>query len=229
MTKIRVIMFAALAVIVAFGVTGQALAQDSVANPHIHVATLGTVRVPHANIPDATTALNQGITAMGVAAPLDASSLDEWPCFGDEPSQANAADCSSIAAGGIVLGIPVQNWSLANCTNSSTGCGGQIYWTFEDDSTTGTLYVSITVKQGSTIIFGTGSVKLGTIKGAPGTIEVISDDGIAFLGAGSGSCATGITCGTAVSGPATITVATTIYTSKTVKVSIAGSAVINLE
>jgi len=228
MTKTRMIVFAALAVVLTLGVCGQAQAQDaSPVTSHFHVATLGTVRVPHANVPDATTALNQGITAMGVGAPLDTGGNDTWPCFTGDPT--DFPDCSSIAAGGIVLGIPVQNWSLADCTNATTGCGGQIYWTFEDDSAKGALIVSITVKQGTTTIFATGSAKLGTVVGSPGAIEVISDDGIAFLGPGSGSCATGITCGTAVAGPATIVVTTTIQQSKTVKTSIQGSAVINLE
>lgn len=228
MNGIRLSTFAALAAIAAFGVAGPpALAQDATPiNPHFHVGTLGMLRVPHANVPNATTALNQGITAMGVGAPADSGGGDTWPCFTGDA--VNFPDCSSLPAGGLLVGIPVQNWPLSDCTNSTTGCGGQIYWTFEDDSAKGALIVSVTVTQGTTTILATGNANLGTVKGSPGAIEIIYLDGIAFLGAGS--CPpTGITCGTPVAGPATISVVTTIKQSSTVKTSIKGSAVINLE
>lgn len=226
MTTLRTLMFAALAVAAAFEVAGpRALAQDATpVNSHFHLATLGMPRVPHANVPNATTALNQGITAMGVAAPLDSGGADTWPCFTGDA--VNFPDCSSIAPGGLVVGIPVQNWPLASCSDSSVGCGGQIYWTFEDDAAKGALIVSLTVKQGSTTVLATGNVNLGTIKGQPGAIEIIYYDGVVL---GPDSCATGITCGTAVAGPAVITAVTTVKQSSTVKTSIKGTAVINLE
>jgi len=211
-------MVSALALGVAFGLGGQAWAQDAVpANLHFHVVPLGAAGAAHAVSPSATTALNQGIVAMGTAAPLDGSGLDTWPCF----TGGNYPDCLSIPAGGLVVGIPYQNWSLSACT--STGCGGQIYYTFEDDSVTGVLIVSITVSQAGGTILSTGYANLGVVQGAPGSIWIVYLDDIAFP-----SCASG-TCATPVAGPAVITATTIIAQSSTSKTAIKGSAVINLE
>jgi hypothetical protein len=197
MTKIRMFMFAALAVIVAFGVCGQqALALD----PHFKTIVVGRAPVSDA-VPDAAAQVHQLYTMMGVAPPLDASSLDTWPCFtgGSDP------DCSSIAPGGLVLGIPFYTWSLTSCTSSTAACG-QISWMFETDvtSTKTAIDVSITVTQGTSTIMNTGTVKIGTNPGS-GYVEVISDN----VGFGPGDCVVG-TCATPVAGAAKITVTTTI-------------------
>lgn len=202
MTKIRMFMFAVLAVMVAFAMGAQpAFAQDLAANPHIRIATIGRVPVQPDAGPDATSLVHQGITAMGILPPPDSGGLDSWPCFGGGP------DCPTIAVGGMVVADPFYTWPLTNCTSSTTACG-QIYWTFETDvaSTKAPINVSITVTQGTTtkttIMSISGTV--GTNPGA-GYLEVVSAD-VAF---GPGNCMTG-TCGTPVAGPATIRVVTTI-------------------
>jgi hypothetical protein len=192
-------MFAALAVIVAFGVCGEsALALD----PHFRVASIGALPVQTDNQPAAASLVHQGITGMGVLPPLDATSVDTWPCFtgGSDP------DCSSIAAGGLVVGVPLYTWSLTGCTSSTAACG-QIFWTFETDVTSKktAINVSITVTQGTSTIMSTGTVDIGKNPGA-GFIEIISDD-VAF---GVGDCAAPTMCVAPIAGPATIKVTTAI-------------------
>jgi hypothetical protein len=93
----------------------------------------------------ATTALNQGIVGVGFLPPAEG----DGPCFG------GGAGCSSVARGGMVIDTPIQNWSLANCSVKGSPCV-QVFWTFEDDATSGDLTVSFTVKQGKKTI---GSIK----------------------------------------------------------------------
>jgi hypothetical protein len=199
-------MFGALSAIAVFGICGQ---QALALEPHFRIATIGRQPVAEAVPEAATSQVHQGITGMGVAPPLDAGGGDTWPCF----TGGTDVDCSSIAAGGLVVGVPAYTWSLTGCTSSTNACG-QIYWTFETDvaNTKAPMEVSITVTQGTTTkttIASTGTVDIGPNPGA-GFIEVISDD-IAF---GPGDCATGTTCGTPVAGAATITIITTIGKSK---------------
>jgi hypothetical protein len=201
MTKTRMFVFAALAVIVAFGVCGQqALALD----PHFKVVTIGHGTTQSDAVPDAASQVHQGITAMGAAAPADSSGNATWPCFTGETDP----DCSSIAAGGLVVGIPAFTWNLAACTSSTAACG-QIYWTFETDvkSKTAPINISLTVTQGTSTIYSTGTIDVGTNPGA-GFIEAIAGN-VAF---GPGDCTVG-TCATPVAGAATITVTTKIGTS----------------
>jgi|HubBroStandDraft_1064217.scaffolds.fasta_scaffold02475_9 hypothetical protein len=197
MTKIRMFMFAAVAVIVAFGMVGQqALALDV----HFHSMIIGKADVPDV-MPDAASQLHQLITVMAVASPETSSSNFYWPCFtgGSDPL------CSSIPAGGVVLGAPFYTWPLTTCTSSTAACG-QIYWLFETDvaSTKAAIDVSVTVTQGTSTIYNTGTVDVGTNPGA-GYVEVIWAD----VGFGPGDCATG-TCATPVAGAATITTTTTV-------------------
>lgn len=189
MSRIRSFAFAAL--IAAFGSTALAVAQDG----HAHMVQV----VPHTAVPDASTALNQGIVGVAYLPPV----AGDWPCFGGD------ADCSSTAKGGMVIGTPIQNWSLADCSVKGTTCG-QIFWTFEDDSASGELLVSFTVKQGSTTIQAEKPQNYGTITGSTGSIWVIDFPFGGLKGA--------------VAGPATVTVSTTVGTTK-----ISGKATINLE
>ena len=203
MTKTRISMSAALAVVVAFGVSGSsALALE----PHFRIVSVGNAAVQSEAAPAAASQVHQGVTAMGVLPPLDATSADTWPCFtgGTDP------DCSSIAQGGLVLGVPVYTWPLAACTSTTAPCG-QIYWTFETDVTSKKtpIDVSVTVTQGTSTILSTGTVALGKNPGA-GFIEAISDD-VAF---GPGACVAPATCVAPVAGTATIKVTTTIGTQK---------------
>jgi len=155
--------------------------------------------VPHANIPSVSTALNQGIVAVAYNPPV----AGDWPCFGGD------ADCSSTPNGGMVMGTPIQNWSLANCSVKGSPCG-QLFWTFEDDTTDGDLTVSFTVKQGKTTIQSEKPQHYSPITGSPGAIWVIDFPFGEFKGAAVG--------------PATITVSTTVGTTK-----ITGKTTVNIE
>jgi len=98
----------------------------------------------------------------------------DWPCFG------GGSNCASIAAGGLVIGVPVQVWP-----KSRSGCG-QIYSTFQTTTATGTGNVTVTVTQGSpakTIFKISGSI--GTVLG--NTIEALNVSGVSFTGAVAGA------------------------------------------
>jgi hypothetical protein len=202
MMKIRMIMFAALAVIVAFGVCGQ---QAQAQNSRTTLSVVGKAPT-HPVTPDASPSLlYQGVTTMGVLPPADPNGNAYWPCFTGGGSNPNSADCSTIPAGGVVFGFPVYTWPLTSCTGvSSTAPCGQVYWTFEDDnSTSGEISAQVVVKQGTSYVYDSGYVKLGKNTGLDGYILAISFD-VAF---GVGNCTpTTVTCVAPVSGPATITV-----------------------
>lgn len=208
MTKIRMFMIAALAVVVALGVCGQpAHAQELITNPYLHGAVIGRVPIEADAVPDAAAAqVHELTTSMDVLPPLDADNNPEWPCFG------GGTDCASIATDGLVIGAPFYTWSLKTCTSSTYACG-ELTWTFETDvkSTTAAVSFLVTVTQGTTTkttIYKSASLSGGTNPGT-GYVEVWALP-IAF---GPGDCATG-TCGTPVAGPATLTVVTTIGTQK---------------
>ena len=194
MTKTRILACAQRAALATLGLLGQAAAQDS-APGHARNFQI----VPHANVPDASTALNQGVVGIAYLPPA----AGDWPCFG------GSTDCSSVAQGGMVIGTPIQNWSLSDCNVKGTTCG-QIFWTFEDDSASGDLVVSFTVKQGKTTIQSEKPQNYGSITGSPGSIWVIDFPFGGLKGAAAG--------------PATLTVSTTVGTTK-----ITGKATINLE
>jgi hypothetical protein len=165
MLKIRVLLFSALAVVLAFGILGQqALAQDAAGNQAFHATAIGH---PSPGSTDAATpGMFQGITAMGPNPPA----AGDWPCF------AGNTACSAIASGGLVVGVPVQVWPVASAN-------GQIYWTFETTTSAGTAKVSVKVTQGATTIL---SVK-GKIPGiAANSIYSIDLTGASFTGAVAG-------------------------------------------
>jgi len=164
-------------------------------------------------------ALEQLSSGFGVLPPVDGSGNDEWPCF---PNQnANGADCSSIATGGVVIGTPAYTQSFAACDANASGAPncGQAFWFYQDDTgdSTDDLVVSIVVKQGKNYILDTGPFDFGPnpFGGAPGTVVVISDD-TAFgtlgqTGPGNGFCAGSTeTCANPVAGPAVATMTTTV-------------------
>jgi hypothetical protein len=208
MTKTRLFIFTAIAVIGAFGVCGQqALAQESVSNPHLHSVVIGKAPVQSDVAPDATASqVHQLYTTLNELPPLDSSNNPEWPCSGGGTDP----DCSTIAQGGLVIGFPFYTWPLTTCTSSTDACG-EVTWMFETDvaSTKTKIDVSVTVTQGTTTkttIYSSGTLSAGTNPGA-GYTEVYALP----VGFGPGDCfATGSTCGTPVAGPATITVVTTI-------------------
>jgi hypothetical protein len=210
------LVFASLAV-VAFLVCGQqALAQE---NPHhIQAQAMPSTGLPMfaATEPKKLQQLSSGF---GVLPALGTDGKDNWPCFGGGAMP----DCSSIAAGGAVIGTPAYTQSLTNCNDNTTtvvACG-QVFWFYEDDTGDNVhhLFASIVVKQGAKYILDTGSVDLGVNTFAAGTIIVISDD-TAFgtignhTGPGNGYCAgSTVTCVDPVAGPAVVTVTTTVGSS----------------
>ncbi len=189
MRKVRVLLLSALALVLACGILGQqALAQDGAGSLKIHAISTGHATPGISDL--ASPGMYQGIVAMGPNQPDDG----DWPCF------AGNAGCPDIAAGGLVVGVPVQVWPLASAN-------GQVYWTFETTTSSGKAKVSIKVTQGATTIFSLS----GNIPGiATDTIYAISLDGVSFTGA--------------VAGPATITTTTKIG-----KTTIKGTAKIVLQ
>jgi hypothetical protein len=179
MRTLREILFTALGVVLAFGILGQqALAQDEAGTPQFRVTTIAHME-PASVDPTTAPALLPGIVAMG---PNPAAAGD-WPCF------AGSTACSSIAAGGLVVGIPYQIWPLASAD-------GQIYYTFSTTTASGTTHVAIKVTQGATTIYDAA----GNIPGiAANSLYSISIDGVTFTGA--------------VAGPAKIVARTKIGTS----------------
>jgi hypothetical protein len=209
-------MFQVLALFVAVAcfVGGQqAIAQG----PHHLQARI--VAGPHSNVSEAKK-LEQLSAGFGFLPPVDGSGNDEWPCF---PNQnANGADCSSIATGGVVIGTPAYTQSLADCDNSGStysSCG-QLFWFYEDDTGNNTddLVISVVVKQGAKYILDTGSYSFGPNPFPAGSVVVISDDTsfgtVGQTGPGNGNCAGSTeTCVNPVKGAATVTITTTVGTS----------------
>lgn len=182
MTKVRTLLFTALAVVLACGICGQqALAQEDLAGG-AQISAIAIGHVPDGTPePAASAGMFQGIVAMGPNPPA----TGDWPCF------AGATACTGIVAGGLVIGVPEQIWS-----KTCSGCG-QIYYTFQTTSATGTCNVTITVTQGSPAkTLFTLSSPIGTV--AKGVIEAVNVTGVSFTGA--------------VAGAATITTTTKIGT-----------------
>jgi len=219
-------VFAFTAILALFVCGQQAMAQ----NPHhLQMRALSPVDAGKIYPPKGPTEkarLEQLSSGFGVLPPLDSGGADEWPCF---PNQnANGADCSSIAAGGVVIGQPAYTQSLANCDASASGAAncGQFFSFYEDDTgdNTDDLVVSIVVKQGVKYILDTGTVDLGTNPFPAGSVVIIYDD-TAFgtlgqTGPGNGFCGGSTeTCVNPVKGPATATFTITVGTS-TIKTTI---------
>jgi len=201
MTRIRIFMFAALAVIVAFGVSGLQ-AQSAVGKVNLTVVA----KVPTAGIsPDFTPpGLIGGELAMGVIPPPDSGGNAYWPCF----TGGSDADCSSIPAGGWVSGIPYITWSKTGCTN--TACA-QLTWWFQDNTTdvTDDLIITITAKEGTKTILNSGALDFGPNPYPGGNLVVLYTD----IGFGTSECAVG-TCKNPTAGDVTLTVEAQVGTAK---------------
>jgi hypothetical protein len=184
MTKFRLLLLTALAVILACGIcVQQGLAQEDdlqIGTGQLSMASRGGVFAELE--PAGSAGLFQGIVAMGPNPATDG----DWPCF----AGGSGTGCSGIPGGGLVIGVPVQVWPLASAN-------GQIYWTYETTTAHGKVHATVTVKQGSTTILNV-SGSLGTI--AANQIAYIDLTGATFTGA--------------VAGPAAITVTTKVGTAK---------------
>src|SRR6202161_3784710 len=188
MRRIRAFLFVALASIVAFGVSGQqALAQDDDANVYITLTDHWVMGVT----PDAAAAVLAGPVAF-VVPPPSAGPPPSWPCV--TPPR----PCTSDPAGGILIGIPLQQWPISGTTNCTTVVCGQIMAMFETTTGTGAVTATITITQGTTTIYSKAA------KGKTATanqVGVISVTGIQFAT-------------TAVAGAATVTVTPTVGTNQ---------------
>jgi hypothetical protein len=215
MTKSRLFLVLALT-IVAFSVCGQ----QALAQHHLQARTMPGVQPAGIN-PDATLLLFQLIQGMGVLPPVDGGGNDAWPCFPN--ANANGADCSQIAAGGVVIGTPAYSWSFTNCdgnTTTSPACG-QIFWFYEDDTGDNTdhLFVNITAKQGTGYVLDTGNFDFGPNPFPAGSVVVISDDvnfgTLGATGKNNGQCAgSGKTCVNPIKGVVNVSLSTKVGTSK---------------
>lgn len=196
MTKIRTILFATLALVMVFGVCSQQALAENHLQFHRYSIARGPV-VSGGAVPNTTApAVLQGIVAMGPLPLTSPPDPDSWPCFAPNPP------CTDDPSGGLLVGEPEELWSLASCNNASCG---QIYWTFETGTGSGTLAVAVKVTQGTgtsakTILALSGT--LGSV--AANTIEYIVVDGAGF---GPSFCPS---CAAPVAGNATITTITKV-------------------
>jgi hypothetical protein len=204
--------FAALAAAVAFGVGGRpALA----AAPQFHMSVIG--HVPAQVSPDsAAPTIFQLVTNFGALAPIDGSGNYEWPCLTGDPI--NYPDCSSMPAGGLVIGLPTYTVPLANCLDPNVACiGGEEVVEDDNPSTTKNFNWGLRITQGDAVILDTGMLNFGP--NMPNTIQFIGGN----LYVGPGNCATG-TCVAPVAGKATATTYTWVGTSVAV-----GHATLNFQ
>ena len=202
MTKTRMFMVAALAVIVAFGVS-ELQAQSVVGmNPKL----TAVAKVPTEGVsPDATIpGLIGGELAMGTLPPADGGGNAYWPCF----TGGSDADCSAIPAGAWVSGIPSITWSKTGCTNATCA---QLTWWFQDNTTDATddLIITLTAKEGVKTIMNSGALDFGPNPFAGGYLVVLT----AYVGFGTGECAVG-TCRNPSAGDATLTAEVQVGTAK---------------
>jgi hypothetical protein len=192
MRRIRAFAFTALVSIVALGVSvQQAPAQDddaSLGNVHL---TLTDHWVPGA-VPEAAATVLAGPVGFVVPPPVSGPP-PSWPCI------APKAPCSSDPAGGILIGLPLQQWPISGSTNCTAVPCGQIMAMFETTTGTGAISFTVTIKQGTTTIYSKSSGKVGTAKAHQ--VGVVDVTGVQFDT-------------TAVAGAATVTVTTTVGTAK---------------
>jgi hypothetical protein len=169
MTKIRMFLIAALAVIVALGVCGQPAQAQSVTvrnGTHASVISIGHW-VPNAS-PDAAAVVNGPVMwDDGVQVP---------PCF------APNAPCTADPAGGLNVGYPLPFWPINGsgtgdtCNNVTLQACGQIDSFIETNTGSGKVSATITIKQGTTTIFTYSTGDIGTA--TAGEIVAVSVDGI---------------------------------------------------
>jgi hypothetical protein len=190
MTKTRTFLFLALAVVVAFGVGArQAWAADD------DSAKAGIILTDHDDAPD----VNPLAAAAALAGPVGWVSFPptvgpppSWPCI------APASPCTTDPKGGILIGVPLQQWPISGTTNCTTEECGQIMAMFETTTGTGAVSAAITIVQGTTTIYST------TVSGTTAKAKQI---GVVYV--------TGVQLDTtAKAGAATLTVTTTIGTTK---------------
>jgi hypothetical protein len=163
-------------------------------------------------IPSAGPGLYPILADFGLQPPGDD---DEWPCYAGGPG------CSSISAGGIVIGDPNFYWSLADCdakTKKDTSACGQLFWMYYDNTndTTDDLAISIVVTQGKDTILDLFQ-DFGPNPFGSGVIYVYGDVAFGTIGNKTGPyngwCAaagTAATCSNPKAGLANVALTTTV-------------------
>jgi len=205
MTKTRVFLFAALALVLASGALRQLATAAN--GPRIRAILRHGSGVPFGVTPEATPTAASGITAMG---PINTA----WPAT----CGTGGTGCASDPSGTMLIGAPEELWSAATCTSTTIACG-QIYNFVVSNTAKGAWSVGVEVKQGTKVIYDTGLQSTGSTFAA-GDIGYSSAD-VAF---GPGDCVTGVTCVAPVAGAATIT-----FTNKIGKVTVTGTQAITLQ
>jgi len=169
MTKGRMFLFMALAMVLACGIcVQQGLAQEDdyqIGTGQLSVQSMGALTL---GSDLAAPGAFQGIVAMGPNPATDG----DWPCF----AGGAGTGCAGIPAGGLVVGVPLQVWDVSSAN-------GQIYYTFETTTAHGKAKATITVKQGSTVILNV-SGSLGKL--AQNQIYYVALSGATFTGAVAG-------------------------------------------
>ena len=206
MTKTRMFMFAALAVIVALGVCGQVQAQELQIHPG-KFTIVGRVPVVQDAAPDvAIPALLGEDLSMAVIPAADGSGNPYWPCFTGSSSQ---PDCDTIPSGGVVTGVPYLTWSKTTCTAKvATAPCAELTWWFQDDSTDVTDDLIVTLKA----IQGAKTLWTDILNAGPNPFSgyiIVLTDGIAF---GPGDCLNGGTCKKPAAGEVTLEATVTVGT-----------------
>jgi len=134
--RTRVFLHGAIAAIVALGMCGQhqLKAQDAT-GPVGGGIRVGPAGVVPDDSPNAGPAMYQGIVLAG-ANPAQGNPTPTWPC----PGGGGDPQCSSIAAGGFVIPLPVQVISAND--------NGEVVWTFTSLTASGTADCKVTVTHG---------------------------------------------------------------------------------
>jgi hypothetical protein len=175
----------------ALGVSGQqALAQDAANLGNVHV-TLTDHWVP-GETSDATAAVLAGPVGFVAPPPVEGPPAS-WPCF------APNAPCSSDPKGGMLIGLPLQQWPISGATNCTTEPCGQIMAMFETTTGTGAVSFTVTITQGATTIYTITGTQVETAKAHQ--VGVVDVTGVQFDA-------------TAKAGAATVTVTTTVGKTK---------------
>ncbi len=208
MTKIRVVMVAAVLAIAISSVCGEAQAQTAVRkNGKFTLFAVQKTSDNHVS-PDGVSpaafklpGVTAGLLSMGASSPPDGSGNPYWFCF-----TGSGPDCTSLPSGGWVGGLPYQAWSLSTC--STTSCA-DIYSWFTGNTTDATddLVWTFTAKQGTNFIYNTGPIDFGPNTFTGGALGAIYGDGAIEFGLGS--CSVG-TCSTPVAGKVTLTAVFTV-------------------
>jgi len=190
MTKTRAFLYASLALFVALGVCGQqALAGD--VGSHGETGIILTDHWTPGPVPEAAAAVLAGPVSFDVPPP-SVGPPPSWPCV------APKSPCTGDPAGGLLMGVPLQEAPITGTNNCTMVKCGQILAMFETTTATGAVSATITIKQGTTTIFS------GKAKGATAKANQV---GLVYLN--GAQLAT-----TAVAGAATVTVTTTVGTTK---------------